>query len=59
MTPSLRSDCLPRWTGIPAQIARNMHSIADLIQLKRQADRPQDREDIERLNMILAETRHG
>jgi hypothetical protein len=33
-------------------------SIPDLIQLKRQADRPQDREDIQRLNMILAETRN-
>jgi len=31
-------------------------SIADLIRLKREADRPKDREDIERLNMILAET---
>ena len=34
-------------------------SIADLIQLKRMADRPQDHEDIARLNMILAETGNG
>jgi hypothetical protein len=34
-------------------------SIEDLIQLKRRAGRPQDHEDIARLNMILAESENG
>lgn len=33
--------------------------IADLIELKRKAGRPQDHEDIARLNMILAESGNG